>query len=1123
MGLNTSLFKPLCMGAMCVALGLSAETLTWKGGSAGSLGTAANWTPEQIPQDGDVLVFPNTVGAVTAVNDLAVTLGGLNLASTGAFVLNGTEPLRLNGLVTSSASIASSAKSYPSDRINCPVELVGNTHFNLTGVPVGVSNPSVSACRNLDIYGCVGGIGDLVVSNRVERGVSLRLYCQTNTYTGRTVLRSFGTNSGRNYAGISVMGSLTNGPSCLGMNRQIDIRGRFSFDVADMIVDRDFVLPWGDAAFQVNKSGGCITANSTISCPAGGTAQVLEFRNTSLTIDAYLSNVQIARNDTGWIYFTNPTNDIRNPNLAILEGTFVAKKLAPRGLPSSLGSVYTKITLGKNSASTSAGLGYNGDEDATIDAPIKLDSLGFTGSAGARIDNLTAGTTLTVAGDIGVNATARPHQRLHLRGVGDGILSGNIEKGVHFVKEDAGTWTINSPTVATTGAVEVAQGTLLVNSAIADASSVTVAANATLGGSGTIAAPVVFSAGARLKAGPSPLVFTGAVSFPSTMTVDTSDVPAGAVRTVFTCSDAASQAALANVGFVPTDSGALATVENGALMIRRKGSFFWTGATDTVWNTSTANWRTEADESAVYVNEENAFFTDDATPADRCAVSVAEGVRAANITMGGTNDYSFAGAPFTVLGTLEKGGTGKLSLNVGLDAGLIHVTEGVFSAQANADFGTSPLSVESLGVHSLYPGKPIAGAISLGKRFVSNTVVTVSGQALAAENGGPVSLVPGSYGVNFETELRVTSPAVVTNRTLLCTSGGGRVMLRYRQTADTKQDFAWLGDIVCANEPMVYIHGPDNSAGGNLVIGELGRTVITGACALLSFRQGNANREIVVNSHIDVASRDGCELNVYARVRFMTPSNRWTSAFLNINSGTAILEANDALDSRRGLLMGTSDKGSAKSHAYSVVDLNGHDQTVTHIYDDSVSSAPWSVSCPNSNCWQIIRSAAPATLTISDDKTETRLRFPHTQITGAVSVVKSGVADMKLYQPNFNTGSWILNAGTTTLLDSPVQGAQWGGSDYHGTFGTSTNIVVGSGATLAFSTARAAFAKDARLTVEAGGKIQMDADQVVDYLTVDGRVKKSGTYTAAKNPDFVQGSGTLTVRVGDGGTILVFR
>lgn len=1106
----------------------SADTLTWKGGAAGALGTAANWTPEQAPRDGDVLVFPNTVGAVTVENDLTVTLGGLNLASTGALTVNGSQPLKLAGLVTSSATIASATKNYPADRVNCPVELVGDTHFNLTGVPEAQSNPSIAACRNFDIYGCVGGSGDLVVSNRNERGVSLRLYCPTNTYTGRTVLRSFGSGSGRNYAGLSATGSLTDGPSCLGVNRRIDIRGRFSFDADNMVVDRDFVLPWGDAVLQVNKGGGRITATSTISAPAGGSAQLLEFRNTSLTVDAYLSNVQISRNDSGWIYFTNPTNDIRNTNLSVIEGMFVARKLAPMGQPSSFGHTYTRLTLGKNSGSTVGGIGYDGAEDATIDAPIKLDASTFTGTTGARIDSLTAGTTLTVAGDIGVNTSARPHQRLHLRGAGDGVVAGSIEAGVHFVKEDAGTWTIAGETIATTGAIDVAQGTLLVDTAINDAMRLNVASGATLGGTGTIGAPVVFAAGARLKAGAQPLTLAGAVTFPGSLEVDTSDLSAGAVRTVLVCTDPAAQAALASTGFVPSDGDVLATVSGGALTVRRKGAFHWTGAVDATWDGTTANWRTAGGEAAAYVNEENAFFTDDATPADRRGIAVAAGVRAANVTVGGANGWAFSGEPLTVLGTLEKSGAGTFAISNKVDAGLVRIAEGEFTAGRAADLGTSPVTIEAPGTHRLAPDRPVAGALTIGRsgNGAQRTVVEAEASALAVEAAGPVSLVPGSYNVNEETILKVTTPGAVTNRTLNLTTGGGRAILQFAPYSTVKTgDFAWLGDIVCANNPMVYLQA--NSSGsqtsGDLVIGELGRNTVSGACNLFSLRFGSQQKAVVLNSRVDVTASNGFELNVYAYVKFMAPSNRWGCANLTINSGTAVLMTNDTLDVRHGLTFGASDKGTAASPAWSVVDLNGHDQTLTRIIDDMSAFGSWSESSPNPHSRQVVRSASPATLTLSGDADESRFRYPWSQITGAVTVVKSGRANLLLRQPNANTGSWILQAGTTTIEDSAVQGAAYGGTDLHGTFGASTNVVVGADATVVFRTSRAAFAKGARLTVEPGGKVQMDADQVVDFLTVGNSLKKAGTYTAAKNPEFVQGDGTLTVRVGEGGTMILFR
>ncbi len=1125
------------------ALGFArAETLTWNGGTSGSLGTAANWTPARTPQDGDVLKFPKTLGAVTVQNDLTVTLGGLDLQTTGMVKFEGTLPLRLNGLVTSSAEIAGNAKSYPSDRIDCPVELVGNTHFRLTGVPAGVGNPSISACRNLDIYGYVAGSGDLVVSNESQRGVSLRLHCTTNAYTGVTVVRSM---SGGNYAGFTAYGNITNGPSCVGVNREIHVAGRFSFGEKGMVVDRDFVLPFGGVTFWVDQADGVLTETSTI---RGTNRQNLEFRNASLWIDGHLSNVTVSRNDKGTIRFTNPTNDIRNTDLAVLEGTFVARKLAPMGQPSSFGSSYTKIILGKESAQTYGCLAYDGATDATIDAPIHLKSQGFTGDFGAYIDNWTKGTTLTVAGDVCVYAPKKdqyPHQRLHLRGVGDGVLAGNIDAGVHFVKKGVGTWTVSGETIATTGMVEVLEGRLNVDTTIAAASRVSVAANATLGGTGTISVPVTMGEnvtlvggltlsgavtlgeGTKFKASSSPVVFSGSVTFPSRVLIDVTDVPVGGALTVFTVADATSVTGLDGMVFQLSDGEAVAAIEQGAVVIRRKGTFTWTGAQDAQWNTTSANWRSSASESAVaFVANENALFTEDATPADRREIAVAEGTVAANVTVGGTNAYTFTGGSLLVNGVFTKAGSGTLVVENALTAnqGFL-VSEGVLDVKASASLGSTPVMIESKGVHSFRPGTPLTGSLTIGKRDVISTIVDATATALAAENGAPVTLVPSGSEVGKETILRVRTSGVVTNRDLCLTTGGGRVKIQYYPEGNG--DFVWSGDVVCANNPMVYFHGqtPGWTGGGDFVIGELGRTVLTGKCALISFREGNVQHPIVVNSHIDVES-GSFELNVGGVVKFMAPSNRWTSS-MGVNSGTILLGTNDTLDVRHGLSLGTSDKGAEGAPSYSILDLNGFDQTVTWFGDsgvaNTVSGKPWSTEYPNYYARQIIRSATPATFTLASDVNESKFFYPYTQITGAVSVVKKGKAALKLHQPNHNTGNWTLLGGTTTVADSSVQGAEYGGTDLHGTFGAASNIVVGAEATLAFTTARTAFAKGARLTVEEGGTVQMDADQVVDYLTLFGQPKKAGTYTAAKNPEFVTGTGTLTVRVGEGGTLLLFR
>ncbi|OYU99485.1 MAG: autotransporter, partial [Verrucomicrobiales bacterium VVV1] len=81
-----------------------------------------------------------------------------------------------------------------------------------------------------------------------------------------------------------------------------------------------------------------------------------------------------------------------------------------------------------------------------------------------------------------------------------------------FTKTGASTWTLTGPSTYT-GSTAVNAGTLLVNGSLAN-TAVSVASNATLGGSGSIAGLTTFNSGAHLDPGNSPgtLTFTGGLT-----------------------------------------------------------------------------------------------------------------------------------------------------------------------------------------------------------------------------------------------------------------------------------------------------------------------------------------------------------------------------------------------------------------------------------------------------------------------------------------------------------------------------------------------------------------------------------------------------------------------------------
>ncbi|QNN21671.1 hypothetical protein HED60_05105 [Planctomycetales bacterium ZRK34] len=112
---------------------------------------------------------------------------------------------------------------------------------------------------------------------------------------------------------------------------------------------------------------------------------------------------------------------------------------------------------------------------------------------------------LTINGDVIAHGVSDGNHTLNLRGAGNGVLNGDITGVYGLVKLDAGTWTIAGAakdwTTTTTG-VNIAGGTLLINTTVDSNQNWTVQSGTTLGGNGDIIAPtVVVNAGGTLAAG----------------------------------------------------------------------------------------------------------------------------------------------------------------------------------------------------------------------------------------------------------------------------------------------------------------------------------------------------------------------------------------------------------------------------------------------------------------------------------------------------------------------------------------------------------------------------------------------------------------------------------------------
>jgi len=196
------------------------------------------------------------------------------------------------------------------------------------------------------------------------------------------------------------------------------------------------------------------------------------------------------------------------------------------------------------------------------------------------------------------------------------------------------------------------------------------------------------------------------------------------------------------------------------------------------------------------------------------------------------------------------------------------------------------------------------------------------------------------------------------------------------------------------------------------------------------------------------------------------------------------------------------------SHGYSVLNLNGNDQTI----------GAWRSGRDNGDP-RVLYSVAPATFTVSQN---TDTLFNGT-VTGAVSIVKLGSGNLTLTNALISTsGGFTVSNGTLTVSNKGTLGPN------------STNIVVGGTGTLLLSNVVAiADSATVRMPDEgvATAKIRLAGagEEKVAWLYYGAKMQRAGTYGAAgsgatniDNTHFA-GSGTLRVLHDYSGTLISLK
>lgn len=168
---------------------VSGATLSWDGGSGvnNRWSSAANWSPNAVPQNGDYLIIPVELGVHRSDNDLTgLSLAGLRIDTPAEITGNGitlTDDLEVkDGPVTFSPAITAGADLYII-RVPFGGTLNLRSDLNLNGHTVRF-NPGVA---EIVYSGRISGNGSLILGNLTEGHIRLTGNL-ANTYTGETTI-----------------------------------------------------------------------------------------------------------------------------------------------------------------------------------------------------------------------------------------------------------------------------------------------------------------------------------------------------------------------------------------------------------------------------------------------------------------------------------------------------------------------------------------------------------------------------------------------------------------------------------------------------------------------------------------------------------------------------------------------------------------------------------------------------------------------------------------------------------------------------------------------------------------------------------------------------------------------
>ncbi len=731
-----------------------------------------------------------------------------------------------------------------------------------------------------------------------------------------------------------------------------------------------------------------------------------------------------------------------------------------------------------------------------------------------------------------------------------------------FAKTDAGTL-ILAVTNTYTGATTVSQGTLLVNSETNATASLSVAAGAALGGTGTVHCAVSLGAGCSLDLagngyGTLTLADAGGITMDgASLSYDLREAGDGASDRIalggpltlsgagtvainlpesglsagtYTLISYPSRSGDGTLTLVPAFANAELVIGDTAVTLEVSGSgasqrMVWQGnAADNTWDFSAGNWFPT---DAAFVDGVDVLFDDLGV----ASVPVLLGADASprNVVVASTNNAYIFDASGHVLTALEvsKYGTGSLSL-VG-DTHLNTLTVGF--DDAGTFVGGGAVTVDgALAVNSLITVHPTAGTFTesatsvisgdgdvvlgcnaalygtntfSGKTtigYVNNTKsITLYSDLALGTTAGGTVLRGGTAG--GYNKLIVGNGVTVTDEPLTITGGGGYRAGLWSVSGGAS---AWDGDIVIASDGQLQL---GSGSGNTFTIGSVGRTVITNQGSVtLSFRDWGTT---VLNSKLAMPWAD---LNRDDGGWLMVNSQSNVIKNLYFLQGNIRLNTNETFVSSPTLAIG---KGSDSNNGNKCkLDLNGFTLMLGRVLDYHGDAFNGTAD----EGYQRILCTVPSTLIVSGSSASSYVRVGSV-MSGPLTFIKEGSGSFLIGQTNAMSGAVVVSNGVLAVNAS-------------GGFGTDATNVVVAGGTLSLSNNLAVCeAASVVFPENATGLIDLPAGVNVSVSTLwyGEKQKYGGTYGASgSGATFIDdarftGMGVLTVLHGSGGTLMTIQ